>query len=156
MSQPLRLLLVEDSEQDAELVLCELRRGGYDVTYERVQTGDAMRHALVHNHWDIVLSDYSMPGFSGTGALEVLNSVGQDLPFIVISPYSKTNYVDSTVIDQSSVVRFIEDNWTLPRIGNGSFDEFAGSIENMFNFKNPPGENLILDPYTGAVLSSSN
>jgi len=85
MSQPLRLLLVEDSEQDAELVLCELRRGGYDVTYERVQTGDAMRHALVHNHWDIVLSDYSMPGFSGTGALEVLNSVGQDLPFIVIS-----------------------------------------------------------------------
>jgi phospholipase C len=107
---------------------------------------------------DDALSRTGACGIAGN-SLEGLQgrcAYGPRLPFIVISPYSKTNYVDSTVIDQSSVVRFIEDNWTLPRIGNGSFDEFAGSIENMFNFKNPPGENLILDPYTGAVLSSSN
>ena len=59
------------------------------------------------------------------------------LPLLVISPYAKQNYVDHTLTDQSSVLRFIEDNWHLGRIGGGSFDEKAGTIENMFNFKRP-------------------
>jgi phospholipase C len=92
---------------------------------------------------------------SATGALAGLQSrcgYGPRLPFLVISPYSKPNFVDNTLIDQSSVVRFIEDNWSLPRIGNGSFDTIAGSIQNMFNFtRRTPS--VFLDPLTGLVVS---
>jgi phospholipase C len=63
------------------------------------------------------------------------------------------NYVDSTLTDQSSVVRFIEENWGLPQIGNGSFDEFAGTLFNMFNFNSPGGNLVFLDPSTGQVVS---
>ncbi len=70
----------------------------------------------------------------------------------MISPYAKKNFVDSTLTDQSSVVRFIEDNWQLPQIGNGSFDEVAGSIMHMFDFKRPRGGKLLLNPNTGQVV----
>ena len=79
---------------------------------------------------------------------------GPRLPFIVVSPYAKENFVDSTLIDQSSVVRFIEDNWGLPRIGNGSFDSFAGSILNMFNFKSKRDDIVLIDPSTGQVVNT--
>ena len=52
----------------------------------------------------------------------------------MVSPYSKVNFVDHSVTDQSSILRFIEDNWNLGRIGGGSFDEIAGSLDNMFDF----------------------
>ncbi len=84
MTQPLRALLVEDSPADAELILAELERGGYAVTFERVQTAESLRAALRYD-WDIVLSDYSMPGFSGTAALEILRELDRDLPFIMVS-----------------------------------------------------------------------
>jgi phospholipase C len=71
---------------------------------------------------------------------------------LVVSPYARSNYVDSTLTDQSSVVRFIEENWALPQIGNGSFDQFAGTLFNMFNFNNPPNKTLILNPSTGQVV----
>jgi phospholipase C len=77
---------------------------------------------------------------------------GVRTPFIVISPWAKPNYVDHTFTDQSSVVRFIEDNWNLGRIGGGSFDATAGSINGMFDFsKNTPQNStaLILSPITG-------
>ncbi len=85
MSTPLRALIVEDSEDDVRLVLRELRRGGYDPTYERVDTPAAMRAALAEHTWDVVLSDYSMPSFSAPDALALLNSSDLDLPFIIIS-----------------------------------------------------------------------
>ena len=85
MNRPLRVLLVEDSEDDAALLLEELRRGGFDVTYLRVETADAMREALEEGSWDIVLSDYSMPTFSGTKALTVLQETGLDIPLIIVS-----------------------------------------------------------------------
>ena len=76
---------------------------------------------------------------------------GPRLPLLVISRWARTNYVDHNVTDQSSVLRFIEDNWELGRVGDQSFDERAGSIMNMFDFK--PGSNrarkLYLDPSTG-------
>ena len=59
---------------------------------------------------------------------------GPRLPLLVISPWAKTNFVDHTVTDQSSVLRFIEDNWQAGRLGNGSFDQLAGTIDNMFDF----------------------
>jgi two-component system cell cycle sensor histidine kinase/response regulator CckA len=82
--KPLRALIIEDSEQDAELALLALRRGGYEVTHERVQSAGALRLAL-QRRWDIVLSDYSMPGFSGMEALAILQSEGEDVPFLMIS-----------------------------------------------------------------------
>jgi signal transduction histidine kinase len=85
VSGPLRALIVEDSERDATLLLRELRRGGYDLTFERVETPDAMHAALDNRIWDIVLSDYSMPRFSGPAALALVRGRNLDLPFIIIS-----------------------------------------------------------------------
>jgi phospholipase C len=93
---------------------------------------------------------------------------GQRLPFLVISPYAKRNYVDHALLDTTSVLRFIEDNWQLGRIdsldnpggapaGQGSFDQFAGSIESLFDFDDRHGEGrddrrLLLDDNTGEVV----
>jgi diguanylate cyclase (GGDEF)-like protein/PAS domain S-box-containing protein len=85
MKIPLRVLLIEDSEDDALLLVRQLGHGGYDLTLERVETAETMRAALAGREWDIVISDYSMPGFSAPGALEVLKKSGIDLPFIVLS-----------------------------------------------------------------------
>lgn len=85
MSKPLRALIVEDSEQDAVLLVRELRRGGYDLSFERVETPEAMHAALDRDGWDVVLSDYSMPRFSAPAALELVRGHDLDLPFIIIS-----------------------------------------------------------------------
>lgn len=83
---PLRVLLVEDSEDDAVLVLRELRRGGYGVSHERVETAGEMLEALEERAWDVVISDHAMPGFSAPAALEMLRE-GRwpDIPFIIVS-----------------------------------------------------------------------
>jgi protein-histidine pros-kinase len=85
MSTPLRLLIVEDSADDALLTIRELTRAGYDVTFERVETAAAMQTALQAHTWDLVIADYSMPSFDGLAALEVLKSTGFDIPFIILS-----------------------------------------------------------------------
>ncbi|MCB8947821.1 MAG: response regulator [Ardenticatenaceae bacterium] len=85
MSKPLRVLIIEDSLDDVELLLRTLRRGDYDPIYERVEDAAAMQFALIQNSWDIVLSDYSMPHFSAPDALSLLQKAGLDLPFIIIS-----------------------------------------------------------------------
>lgn len=69
---------------------------------------------------------------------------GQRIPFLVISPYAKKDAVDSHLITQSSVVRFIEDNWGLGRIGGGSFDEHAGSLNGLLDLRHPSNGRLIL------------
>lgn len=85
MSNPLNILLVEDSEDDTLLLVNELKRGGYEPTLERVDTAEAMKAALEKKHWDIVIADYVMPHFSGLEALELLKESGLDLPFIIVS-----------------------------------------------------------------------
>ena len=80
---------------------------------------------------------------------------GPRQPFLVISPFAKKNYVDHRVTDQSSILRFIEDNWTLGRIGNGSADAIAGTIDGMFDFASEGGSRLILDPTSGRVISGA-
>jgi signal transduction histidine kinase len=85
MAQPLRVLIVEDDERDAALVLHELRRCDYEVTYERVDTPEAMSSALENQPWDIVLSDFSMPRFSAPAALSLVKERALDLPFIIVS-----------------------------------------------------------------------
>jgi two-component system, NarL family, sensor histidine kinase UhpB len=86
MAVPLRVLLVEDLEDDALLLLRELRRGGYDPLYKRVDTAPAMEAALDERAWDLVIADHSMPAFSSSAALELLRRRGfVDVPFIIVS-----------------------------------------------------------------------
>jgi response regulator RpfG family c-di-GMP phosphodiesterase len=83
--KPLQVLIVEDCQDDAELLLRELRRGGYAPAFERVDTPGAMSAALDRQTWDLVVADYSLPQFSGLAALALLRERGLDLPFIILS-----------------------------------------------------------------------
>ncbi|MGH7411491.1 MAG: response regulator, partial [Candidatus Methylomirabilis sp.] len=85
MGTPLRVLIVEDSEDDAALLVRELRRGGYDPEIRRVDTTAAMSAALDRETWDIVISDYTMPRFSAPAALSLFQERGLDVPFIIVS-----------------------------------------------------------------------
>ena len=79
---------------------------------------------------------------------------GTRIPFLVISPWAKSNYVSNTPISQASVVRFIEDNWLGgQRLGGGSFDATAGSIMGLFDFSKAAGTKVFIDPAQGTVLS---
>src|SRR2546423_3327193 len=75
---------------------------------------------------------------------------GPRLPLLVISPYSKVNYVDHTRTDQTSILKFIEDNWQTGRIGDSSFDAQAGDMTSMLDFGTAAAKPLPLDPKTGA------
>lgn len=81
----LRILMVEDSENDAFLLLHEIQRSGYSVDCERVETAEAMKKALEEESWDVIISDYSLPSFNAPLALEVMKNNGYDLPFIIVS-----------------------------------------------------------------------
>ncbi len=85
MSVPLRVLIVEDSEDDAALVVRHLSRGGFDVAYERVDNARDMREALRAGEWEIVISDCSMPRFDGLAAVAVMRELDPDTPIIIIS-----------------------------------------------------------------------
>jgi phospholipase C len=103
-----------------------------------------------------------MCGTPDAGADQARCGYGPRLPLLVISPWAKPNFVDHTLTDQVSVLRFIEDNWNLgfvdgptaPPVGTGSSDRYAASLMNMFDFiSEPDPARLILDPVTGTVVS---
>ena len=101
---------------------------------------------------DALLGTSGLCGTAKTGAYLDRCGYGPRLPFLAISPFAKQNFVAHTVADQSSILRFIEDNWQLGRIGDQSFDAIAGPIENLFDFGPNRGafeRTLILDPDTG-------
>jgi len=85
MNRPLRLLLVEDSEDDAVLLAHDLCAAGYELVTDRVETAAALEQALEEKTWDAVISDYNLPRFSAPQALEIVRGVDPDLPFIVVS-----------------------------------------------------------------------
>jgi phospholipase C len=97
------------------------------------------------------------PGICGNGSplagIQGRCAYGPRQPLLVVSPFAKRNFVDHTLTDQSSVLRFIEDNWNTTRIGGGSFDELAGSLVNMFDFDEvhafKKDRRLFLDEATG-------
>jgi phospholipase C len=102
----------------------------------------------------------ALPGLTGTNPAQGRCGYGPRLPLMVISPWAKKNFIDSTVTDQSSVLRFIEDTFLSgQRIGAGSFDSIAGPLTNMFDFSNgaaPPNPNVVvLNPTTGVVTSGN-
>ncbi len=85
LGERLRLLLVEDSDTDAQLLAYDLRQANFDVTMQRVETEDEMRLALAQGEWDAIISDFHLPAFSAPDALVVLRESGLDLPFIIVS-----------------------------------------------------------------------
>ena len=85
MGNPIRVLILEDSANDAALLVRQLQVGGYDQTYGRVETAQALRVALTTQTWDVILADYSLPSFNALNALALLPELGLDLPFIVLS-----------------------------------------------------------------------
>ena len=106
-----------------------------------------------------IADSLSGPSSCGTSA-KSLNGIqgrcgyGPRLPLLVVSPFAKKNFVDNTVTDQSSILRFIEDNFHLGRIGDGSFDALAGSLSNMFDFDDGPRvDRLFLICATGEVTN---
>ncbi|MBI2469751.1 MAG: PAS domain S-box protein [Planctomycetes bacterium] len=85
MAGTLRVLIVEDSEDDALLMVRKLQHEGYTVVFVRVETAQAMTDALEREKWDVILSDYTLPHFSGTAALSLLKEKGLDIPFIIVT-----------------------------------------------------------------------
>ena len=85
MANVLRIIIVEDSEDDAHFIQQEIENTGYEVTVTRVETADALQAALMQKDWDLSLSDHSMPGFSAPAALRVIHDSGKDIPFIIVS-----------------------------------------------------------------------
>src|SRR5436189_509061 len=85
MCKPLRVLIVEDSVEDTFFIVRELQRGGFNVSFERVETRQTMQKALATQTWDIIISDYSLPRFGGVAALALYQEHGLDMPFIIVS-----------------------------------------------------------------------
>jgi phospholipase C len=99
------------------------------------------------------LNGSALCGTTVTGAYQDRCGYGPRLPFLVVSPYAKQNNVDHTLNDQTSILRFIEDNWGLPRIGDQSFDAIAGSILTHFDFAaSPHTQPVLLNATTGEVI----
>jgi phosphoserine phosphatase RsbU/P len=84
MPRPLKLLMIEDSDFDAELLLAQLKRGGYEVEHIRVENAEDLRKALKED-WDIVIADYNLPQFDAPAALQILKETGKDIPFLIVS-----------------------------------------------------------------------
>src|SRR2546427_12823181 len=107
--KPLHILIVEDSEDDTQLLLHELRRGGYDPRHERVDSAAAMDRALARHQWDLVIADYSVPNFNSMTALALLKERGHDLPFIIVS---------GTITEEAAVVTMQNAAHDYPLRGN--------------------------------------
>jgi phospholipase C len=93
----------------------------------------------------------SQPPLAG---IEDRCAYGPRIPLLIISPFARTNFVDHSLTDQTSIIRFIEDNWDLGRIGGGSLDALAGSLFGAFDFKHPHFSPLIIDPDIGEPTQS--
>jgi PAS domain S-box-containing protein len=85
MKVPLRVLLVEDSESDADLIVRQLKKAEYSVSHERIENAKEMKNALEKQKWDIVISDYNLPRFNAAAALTLLQKAKIDIPFVIVS-----------------------------------------------------------------------
>jgi phospholipase C len=136
-----------DWQNTAVVVAYDDSDGWYDHAYSGV-----------HNPSQSTADALTGPGQCGTGT-GLAGQAGrcgyaERQPLLVISPWAKTNYIDHTLTDQSSILKFVEDNWLGGRRIEGSFDNAAGSLGNMFDFRHPRAGTLTLDPTTGTPVSS--
>jgi phospholipase C len=135
----------------AIIVMYDDSDGWYDHQMSPIVNSSAVLNAASAANGD----QLNGPGVCGNGmplnGIEGRCGYGPRQPLIAISPFAKQNFVDHTLTDQSSVLRFIEDNWGTGRIGGGSFDELAGPLSNLFDFDTHEfgARRLILDPSTG-------
>src|SRR5512136_2905545 len=98
MAIPLKVLMVEDSEAESEVLKLELRRGGYEPAITLVGSGREMRRYLSEEEWDIIVSEYSLPHFTGLEALAMYRSSGLDIPFVMMSdPVAEDVAIDAMV-----------------------------------------------------------
>jgi len=143
-----RLQNTKDWKNTAVIIAYDDSDGWYDHQMSPIvnQSNDAAFDALTDSK-----SCGSNPGRIAGGYLDRCG-YGPRLPLLVISPYAKQNFVDHASTDQTSVLRFIEDNWQTGRIGNSSFDDKAGSLDNMFDFEHRAAK-LFLDPFSGQPRS---
>ena len=101
MQRPLRVLVVEDSEFDARMLVGLLKAGGFNPTFKRVETASQMDEALSREGWEMILADYNLPEFSAPEAIKVLRDSKLDIPFIIVSGFfksSKTSILDFTPV----------------------------------------------------------
>jgi len=140
----------------AIVILYDDSDGWYDHQMSPIVNPSAVNTGVVNDS-----DELNGPGVCGHGTplagIEGRCGYGPRLPLLVISPYAKTNFVDHTLTDQSSVLRFIEDNWGTGQIGGGSYDQIAGSLLNMFDFRHERDDDdgrLILDSSTGQPVSN--
>jgi phospholipase C len=94
-------------------------------------------------------------GANSLAGIQARCGYGPRLPLVVVSPFARENFVDGEVLDQSSITRFIEDNWGLGRIGNGSFDAIAGDLSHIFDFNREHYRLVFLDSMSGEVVDVS-
>lgn len=85
MKKSIRLLIIEDSEDDAELLVRKVEKSGYKITYSRVESEKEMKSALQQEAWDLIISDYSLPNFTELSAINLINQLNIDIPFIIVS-----------------------------------------------------------------------
>jgi phospholipase C len=140
------LMKLEDWKNMAIMITYDDSDGWYDHVMPPIvnQSDDPANDALL---------GLGLCGTPKAGAYLDRCGYGTRLPFLVISPFAKRNYVNHTLTDTTSVLRFIEDNWELGRIGDQSFDALAGSILDSFDFASEhPARAVFLDPTTGEVI----
>ena len=139
------LMTLPEWNETAILITYDDSDGWYDHVMPPIvnQSNDSANDAL---------NGSGLCGTPASGAYLDRCGYGSRLPFLVISPFAKANFVDHTVNDTTSILRFIEDNWNLGQIGDQSFDAIAGSILNNFDFTAPPNKRVKLDPNSGEVV----
>lgn len=95
MAEPLQALLIEDSEDDATLIVHELEHGGFDVQFERIDTSDAIEKALNGKEWDIIFCDHAMPHICAPEALQIVQRMSPETPFVIVSGWMSDELAES-------------------------------------------------------------
>ncbi len=166
MSQPLRVLMVEDSEEDATLLLLALRRGGYEVLHAVVDSEAAMRAALERQDWDVITSDHAMPNFNAETALALVKELRPELPFIIVSGEIDLNLAVSLMkegaqdyVQKSQLPRLVptierEMRKVELRLEHQQAEDALGISESRYRrlFETAQDGILILDADTGQIL----
>jgi len=108
MTEKLQALLIEDSEDDAMLIVHELEHGGYEVDYERIDRSEEIERALAKGGWDVILCDHAMPQICAPEALQIVHDRAPDIPFIIVSGWMSDDLANSA--KQSGARAFVRKN----------------------------------------------
>ena len=125
MPQPIRVLIIEDSDDDAILLIEQLRRGGFDSVFRRVETAAALELALKNGEFDVIISDYTLPCFGAPEALRLVRSLAPDTPFIVVSGSVRENMIVEAMRSGARDYVMKENLTRLPLVVRRELDESA-------------------------------